>query len=286
MTGAKGKVAEHGTERGTGEEEATSGQGERGTSGRVTESADHVTLICRLQQKTAARSLIRQSLSSRTMFRFMTTFKNWFAACPACPAVPECPAMTAGDFVLPPVTIPLDDVLQMQRLLLVMVTVSAVTVLILMHMLWTRPGVMYQKADLDAFSRELFQGIYSAIEQLEVATASQTSERDVAADPGPADAAQDATGGSELSEILSSVKYLEANQEVIAEGLSKVLELWKRLDESEFELATGEQPVRYFGASSDLTADLPDGDTILNTSDSILVADMDTSSEFEADSFS
>ena len=224
------------------------------------------------------------------MFDLMATIRNWL---PGCPAVAECPA-AAGDFIPSAASLPLDELMQMQRLLFLTVALSAVTVLVLLHMLNTRPGVLYQKADLDAFSHELFQGIYSAIEQLEVATANQTAgqQADAAADPGPAEAGSRSAGGSdrsatasELSEILSSVKYVEANQEVIADGLSKVLELWKRLDESEFELATDAVPNRLYDAASDLTTDLPDGDTILNTSDSILVPDMDTDSELE-DSFS
>lgn len=226
-------------------------------------------------------------LSAVWSTKWKTAFWKWMSTCP------EMPVCEAGDSILTVPSVPLAELIQMQRLLIFTVVLSAAAVIILMHILMARPGVMYKKSDLDAFSNELFQGIYSAIEQLEVATADQKAQQaDAAADPVTATAAdadvKDTTGEkAELSEILSSLKHLETNQTVIAEALSKVLQMWKKLDDSDdFELATGTVGGRSLDSGSDAAPEMPDMDTILNTSDSILVADMDTSDEFEEDSFS
>lgn len=210
------------------------------------------------------------------------TIKGWWQVVDfSCPAQVSCPQ--AGDYMGPTANTSLESVQQMQRLLFLCVVLSLVTVLVLLYMLRSRPGQVYRKSDLDTFSRELFQGIYSAIEQLEVATANQTTA-DPVAEQTAAVADHQLEQQQELSQILSSVRYLEANQAVIAEGLGKLLDLWKKLDDS--DRASDPPLLTHAAPLTDLTSELDDGATILDTSDSILVADMDTDSEFEQDSFS
>lgn len=216
----------------------------------------------------------------------MATVFGWFSnrLFASCPPVTKCSA-EAGDQIWTTPVVPVDELVHMQRMVFLTMIVSVVSVLTLLYLLKFRPGLLYQKEDLDRFSQELFQGIYSAIEQLEAVSANRIREQSESPDKVVPELRAEQPV-SELSQILQSVRYLEANQEVIADGLSKVLELWKKLDEAEFEPAAGTAPDLLSQTTSDPTTDLHDGDTILNTSDSILVHDMDTSSEFEADSFS
>ena len=170
--------------------------------------------------------------------------------------------------------------MQNQRLLVLCLSLSLVLLLLLLVTLKSRPSVLYQKADLDAFSHELFQGIYSAIEQLEVATADKStiSSADSIDARRPSPHAE-----ADILHVMTSLRHLEASQEVIVEGLSKVLELWTKLDEEEEKLEAA-SPLQPPGeAWQERQEDEP---TILDTSDSILVADMDTSSELEPDSVS
>lgn len=147
--------------------------------------------------------------------------------------------------------------------------------------------VLYQKTDLDEFSKELFQGIYSAIEQLESAAATRRPAEKIEAETQP-DLPNDSPPAriscDEVSEILSRLRYMEHSQEVIASGLSQLLTAFQKLEQT-----TSESSENCGSQDNNSMLVAPDDaeTTVLDTSDSILIADMDSSdSEPELDSFS
>lgn len=149
--------------------------------------------------------------------------------------------------------------------------------------------VLYQKADLDEFSKELFQGIYSAIEQLESAAATRRPADKIEAETQPKDMPNDSPpvriSGDEVSEILSRLRFMEHSQDVIASGLSQLLAAFQKLEQNASESSDncGSQD-----NNSMLVAAEDAETTVLDTSDSILIPDVDSGSDSdpELDSFS
>lgn len=137
----------------------------------------------------------------------------------------------------------------------------------------------YSKSDVDAFAKDLFQGIYSALEELE---RKESAKLDVNANPQP-------TTYQLIDQIVNHLEHIDRNQDILADGVARVLVIWRHVEENNKafwpvadELMEGPDDLgsRYTRRVRDnLLGEIPFDDkhadlledTILDISDSILI---------------